>query len=579
MSHPDISVDLLPDGALRLSFPYDQYLLSLVRQIPGRRWHAEKKFWSAPRPSFRALRELAAGAGVGVAPSERVRQALALGQARQTELATAKADETPMALPTQTTPRPYQYAGIRYAKHALHNFHGALIGDDPGLGKTFEALSLVAIHERLRDVLVLCPATLKYVWEGQIREHYPQLTYTLIEGSAEERAAQWAEPSRIKIANYELLVPKHERACAGGSEKKRKAGGRCNCGARTKDLELRLREWDLTIADEITFLKSFRAQRTKRAKKLRSRYRLALSGIPLENRLEELHTVMDWVIPGLLGPGWLFVEEHCIRDRWGTVKGYRGVEKVRERIAPYMIRRRKADVLRELPPKVYTDVALELSDDEWKLYAVIVQQIKEKIAENPKLNVANILVEILRLKQATGDGRLLGEDVESTKLAALRDIVQASGDHQIVAFSQFAQLARLWLGEFEGAAIIDGAVTGAERAQVIEAFQRGDTRLLLSTDAGAYGITLTAADIVVHVDQPWTPARMRQREDRLHRIGQKSSVQVVNLLARRTVDERVRAILHKKSELIKAILDEEAPDVDAVQISRGDVMNLLLGDE
>jgi SNF2 family DNA or RNA helicase len=555
MSHPDITVDLLPSGALRLGFPYDPYLVNLIRQLPGRRWHAEQKFWELPRPSFRSLRELSAGAGVGLAVSERVARAFALGQERQGELVAAKADETPFALPiaASTTPHGYQYAGIRFVRHALRNFHGALIADDMGLGKTMMALSVVAVSERLTSVLVLCPSSLKYVWASEIEKHYPQLSYTVINGSAAARREQWAAPATVKIANYELLL---------------------------RDVEIKLAAWDLVVADEITFLKNYKAKRTRAAKKLRARYRLGLSGIPLENRLEELHSVMDWVIPGLLGPGWLFVQEHVVRNQWGVVLGYRGIEKVKERIAPYFIRRRKEDVLTELPPKVYTDVDIELSDAEWRVYDAIVRQIKDKIAENPKLSALNILTELLRLKQVTADARLVDEEgVPSSKVAALRDIIEGSGDRQIVVFTQFAQFARLLAKDFTGAALIAGSVKPQERQKVIEAFQRGEHRLLISTDAGAYGITLTAADVVIMLDMPWTPARLRQREDRLHRIGQTASVQVINLIARRTVDEKVRRILHKKNDLIRAVLDEEAPDADAIQVTRGDVMRLLSDEE
>ena len=571
----DIAVDLLPDGRLSLSVPYDLYIKSLIKAIDGRRWHPEQKIWSIPRNGFRNLRELAARANVGIAPTEKVRHAFALGVKFKDELAAAKTDETPFDLSTKTTPFPFQYSGIRFATEALHDFKGALIADDMGLGKTFMALAVVATHERLRDVLVLCPSTLKYVWAAEIEKHFPDLTYTVIEGNAEARRDQWDEDTILKIANYELLVPSHGRKCLGGSEQKREKGGRCDCGSLAKDILMRMTTWDLVISDEVTFLKNYQTLRSRTAKKLRTKYRLALSGIPLENRLEELHSVMDWVIPGLLGPGWLFVQEYCVRNIYGKTVAYRNVEKVRERISPYMIRRRKEDVLTDLPEKVYSDLWLEMTDDEWKLYDTVRAQIREEIKENPKLNASNILVMMLRLKQATGDARLLeAKGIPSSKMMALDDLLNSSGDHRVVAFTQFAGLARLVAEEFD-APLIEGAVSNVKRQKIFDSFQRGEHKMLVSTDAGAYGVTLTAADVIVHLDQPWTPARMRQREDRLHRIGQKSTVQVVNFLCRRTVDEKVRAILHRKSELIKIVLDEETPDADAVQITMDDVMGML----
>src|SRR3990167_7699570 len=216
-----------------------------------------------------------------------------------------------------------------------------------------------------------------------------------------------------------------------------------------------------------------------------------------------------------------------------------------------------------------------MSAAEWELYKIIRQQIIDKIAGNPKLTVSNILVEMLRLKQATSDPRLLDvPEVESSKVAAVKDMLEAAEGHKVVLFTQFAQLATL-LGKDLEAPVIQGSVDVKKRAEIIASFQNNGTPVLVSTDAGAYGITLTAADVICHIDMAWNPEKMRQREDRLHRIGQKSSVQVVSLICRRTVDEKVRAILHKKLRLIKQILDEDNPEELAKSLSKDDVLGML----
>lgn len=545
----DFVIDYLPNGSLSVTFPYDPSALQVVKAVPGRSWNKDKKYWTIPRTSLRALQEQCGRLGIGVSVSDTVRTALNMGQERQRALAAAKQDESPLELPTNTEPRPFQYAGIRFAKYALHNFKGALIADDMGLGKTFQALSLVAMHDRLQSILILCPNSLKYTWASEIEKHYPQLSYTVIAGTPEQRRELWASENRIKVANYEILL---------------------------RDIEPRIVTWDLVVADEVgTMCKSYKAQRTKRTKKLRRRYSLGLSGTPLENRLEELHSVMDFVIPGLLGPGWLFVQQHVVKNNWGINIGYRGIEQVKERIAPYYIRRRKSDVLHELPDKVYNDVRIEMTLDEWELYDSIRKQIKEKISDNPKLNVSNILVEILRLKQATCDARLLDiEGIPSSKLDTIKDIVQASGDHKIVIFTQFEHLSRLIAEELE-CPVYSGPVSPEDRQRIVDNFQAGHYKCLVSTDAGAYGITLTEADIVIHADPTWNPMKMRQREDRLHRIGQKESVQVVNLICARTVDEKIRGILHRKLSIVKAIFDEENPEEFSNRITREDLLELL----
>lgn len=574
---PDFVVDYLPEGLLSVAFPYNPQAIELIKAVPGRRWNKVRKVWLIPRTSLRPLQEQAGRQGYGIAVSERVQQALNLGRQRQAELAAAKTDESPIELPTTTTPRPFQYAGIRFAKYALHNFRGALLAWDMGLGKTFASLSLVMLHDKLQNVLVLCPNTLKYTWAAEIDKHYPQLTYTIISGPWQERQEQWERDTRLKIVNYELLAPRHSNDCPASNATKRKEKGKCECSGPGKDLDLRLNHWDLIIADEISALKSYKAARTQYAKKLRRSYSLGLSGTPIENSLDELHSIMDFVVPGLLGPGWLFHQQHAVKNYWGQVTGWQGIAEVKQRIEPYYIRRTKRQVLKELPGKFYNEMPLEMSPAEWELYDAVKQQIRYKIQENPKLTVVNIMVEILRLKQVTLDARLVDEEgIPSTKLAAAKDILDASGDeHKVVFFTYFARFARIMAAEFE-CPIIDGDVPPEERQQIVNEFQAGQHRCLVSTDAGAYGITLTAADIIVHMDKLWNPMRMRQREDRLDRLGQTQPVQVVTLSCRRTVDEKlIKSVLGKKLELVKEVFDEENPEDWTVPVTKADLLELL----
>ena len=264
-------------------------------------------------------------------------------------------------------------------------------------------------------------------------------------------------------------------------------------------------------------------------------------------------------------------------DYWGNTIGYKHLEDVKARIAPYFIRRTKKQVLEELPDKVYNQVNIRLSASEWNLYGAIVEQIKAEIAENPKLTVANILTKILRLKQVLNDARLVDvPDVPSTKVATIKDIVEASEGHQIVIFTQFAKFADI-LGDIFDAPIIQGKVKPKRRQEIVREFQDGEHQVLISTDAGAYGITLTAADIVIHADSSYNPAKMRQREDRLHRIGQKESVQVVTLHALNTVEDDIKSIIHSKLNLIRTILDEDVPEIDTPNITKGDLMEVLGG--
>ena len=569
MYRPDLIIEFDSRlGSLAVKFPYDPLAVSLVKTVPGRRYDKDTKIWYIPSGSLRALQQEAARRGFNIVLSERLRLAQNHGQQDKAELRRAKEmNDSPMDLPTKTDARPYQRAGIRYLQLALRKFKGALLADDMGLGKTFQALSLVALS-RCHSVLVLAPASVKYVWAEEIEKHYPDMSYVVIDGVEEERREQWARDVRIFITNYELIIPRRRQDEDGEWEH-----------IPTPEDAARIRQWDLVIPDEITKLKNYTTQTAKTVKRLYRVYSLGLSGAPIENRLDDLHSIMDFVMPGLLGPGWLFHQEHCILNRYGGVVGYRGIEGVRARIAPHYLRRTKDKVLKDLPPKTYTDVWLEMNHGEWAVYGAIVQQIRQAIKENPKLKAANILTEILRLKQCVDDTRLLGETgITSSKVEALRDILEASEGHKIVAFTQFAEWATL-LGEEFGAPVLKGEVPAKARAAMISQFQQDDSPLLVCTEAGAYGITLTAADIVVHLDQPWNPARLRQREDRLHRLGQKGNVQVVSFIARRTVDELVRRIIHRKLKLLQDVFHEDADDVVAAQaVSRADLISLLGAD-
>ncbi|KKK94999.1 hypothetical protein LCGC14_2677210, partial [marine sediment metagenome] len=372
----------------------------------------------------------------------------------------------------------HQRVGIEFAIASLKAGKGALIADDMGLGKSFQALSVIALNPSLKSVLILCPASLKYNWAAEVEKHYPSLSYVVIDGNAATRQQLWRRPSRLKIANYELLL---------------------------HDVEPRVFEWDLVVGDECTRLKSWKAQTSKRAKKLRRRYSLGLSGAPIQNRLEEFHSIMDFVIPGLLGPGWQFVRDYCIKNYWGTVVGYQNLERFKAKVAPHFIRRLKKAVLPELPDKVYTDCNLELSSEEWRLYDAVRDQILTLIRSNDKLQVSNILTMMLRLKQIVDDSRLVGESIASSKMGALKEILEVAQEHKIVVFTQFAKLA-IRLGVEYKTLVIHGGVASKDRVSIVERFNNDDgPRVLISTDAGAYGLNMTAADIIIHIEQPWNP--------------------------------------------------------------------------
>lgn len=524
---------------------WSRELLARIKEVPGRRYDPDTRTWSIPQEQFREFRAQLAREGVLLQLDPRLEQALeASERARLRSMELKQLDDSPLELPTPTTPRPYQRAGVRFLEHTLRSFGGALLADDMGLGKTFQALSAAVLLDCQR-VLVLCPSSLKYTWAQEVERHYPQLTYVVVDGDRESRKQAWAQEVNVTIANYDLLL---------------------------RDEEPYLVSWDMVVADEVVWLKNWRAKRTRLARNLERRYTLGLSGVPVENDLLELHSIFDFLIPGVLGPGWLFVSQHCVRNRYGAIVGYRGLEKVKGRIAPYYLRRTKGEVLKELPPRIRTTAPVELSREEWALYEAIVLQIRQAVEANPNLKASNILAQMTKLKEVTSDPRLLGEELASSKLQALQEILASSRGHKVVVFTQFSRLAHT-LGRELDCPVISGEVSPQDRDRAIRVFQDG-ANVLVSTEAGAYGVNLTAADIVVHIDLPWTPARLRQREDRLHRLGQQNVVHSVVLTARRTIDDYVLKVLHRKLELVRRVFEGEEEEIDN-RITREELLEVL----
>ncbi len=417
MLAPSFEIDQLPASPdrLRVKFQYDPAAVNLIKTVPGRRYHPDQKFWSIPSYSLRNLQSTASRVGVLLVFSEKVRQALEIGQKVKDDLTETKRQaDVSLDLPTQTQVRDYQRVGIRYLLSALENFHGALLADDCGLGKCLMSLSLLVDKpDRFQKVLILCPSTLKWNWLDEVEKHYPQLLprTVVVDGDAEQRKKAWGSDVGIFISGYDVLVESTYLNAKGTMVKR-------------GDREPKTISWDLVICDEVQACKSWDAKRTKAVKKLHRRHSLGLSGTPIENRLEELHSIMDFCMPGLLGPGWLFVQEHCIKNIYGAIVGYRGIEQVKARIQPHYLRRLKADVLTELPPKIYSNIMLEMSDEEWTVYDAIKEQIEQYIDANDKLSASNILVQMLRLKQVVAMPSVLGENVESSKLKALEEILE-----------------------------------------------------------------------------------------------------------------------------------------------------------
>lgn len=445
---------------------------------------------------------------------------------------------------------------------ALHLAFGrrALLADDMGLGKTVQTIAAVALLHQLRDirsVLVICPASLKRQWAREV-ERFTTFETQVIEGPPERRREMYGRPAFLNIANYELVL-------------------------RDEDAIGALRP-DVIVLDEAQRIKNWRSKTADTVKRLESPYAFVLTGTPLENRLDELYSVFQFLDPRILGPLWQFNERYfdIEETRRGNVRvlGYRNLEELRGRIGPHVLRRTRREVLDSLPDRTDNHYFVEMTAEQTRVYDEFQSTVARLLATakrralSPKehkvllgaLVKMRLVCNALALHDHGLDER--ARDRTAPKLRELRELLSdlvLHGDRKALVFSQWAGmlalvepvLARLGLGYVK----LTGAVPAARRGGLIERFfGEDDCRVFLSTDAGGVGLNLQAASLVINLDLPWNPATLDQRIGRAHRHGQSRAVQVVNLIARGTIEERMLDTLATKRSVFRGVFDAEAPD-------------------
>jgi SNF2 family DNA or RNA helicase len=422
--------------------------------------------------------------------------------------------------------RPYQRRGVAWLCFLRDAGLGALLADDMGLGKTLQALC--ALRGR---TLVVCPTSVVYVWAEQMRRFRPGLRYCVYHGA--KRALD--PEADVTLTTYALLRLDAERIL------------------RTT--------WDTAILDEAQAIKNPESQVARAAYAIRADFRMALTGTPLENRLEELWSQLHFANPALLG------EREDFRTSYARpiLDGRPGAAaRLRERIRPFLLRRLKEEVAPELPARTEGVLYCELSLDERVVYDAVRAASREEVVARLRSggNVLEALERILRLRQAACHPSLVpGQSAEtSTKVEVLLEALDeaVAEDHKALVFSQWTALLDRVEPHLAAAGIpflrIDGSTR--DRAGVVERFQdsAGPPVLLISLRAGGTGLNLTAADHVFLLDPWWNPAVEDQAADRTHRIGQDRPVSIYRLVARDTVEERILLLQERKRELAQAAL-------------------------
>lgn len=421
---------------------------------------------------------------------------------------------------------------------------------------------------KAKKALIVTPASLKYNWPMEI-EKFTDEKYVVIDGKKpDERIAQWMRDDVFfYVVNYELLLAD----LFGGvilkekedetPEQKAKREERIKTAKRRQRIltPVRTRVWDFIACDEAHFLKNSRSKRTRNVKSLKARFRMALTGTPMDGRLEELHSVMEWVMPGLLESKTRFLQKYATVDIWRKVTGYKNIGEVTTKIAPYFIRRLKKDVLKDLPDKIYQNRIVVLTPKEMSIYKGLAEAGHE-VTED-----AEALVCVLRCKQFCDHPRLIGENIKSSKYEALREVLQEvviENGNKAIIFTQFKEMLNILVELFDELGLkylrIDGDTPKQERAKMQTQFNNDSSiDLMIGTEAMSTGLNFTSATYVINYDDNWAPAYMAQREDRAHRIGQKSVVTVVNFVCKNTIEERIRSVLYSKNVVSSEALGDD----------------------
>lgn len=488
----------------------------------------------------------------------------------------------PVAAPASLagTLRPYQVEGFRWLARLASLGFGGILADEMGLGKT---LQMIALVKSLRDsgqlggpVLVACPASLVFNWADEFARFAPDVLVIALEGSRAHREALLARANGAPC----VVVASYDRV-------------------RIDAASLARIEWGLVVLDEAQYIKNHATKTTRAVKRLRSRLRFALTGTPVENRLSELWSIFDFLMPGFLGSYERFRERYEL----GIIgEDEEAAARLRALIEPFVLRRRKADVLTDLPAKFEGIRYVPLSREQRRLYDGAEQRLREDLNVQKRQNASRanrrghipdaeksaveVLAELTRLRQIALDPSLVFENYKggAEKLGAIMELVDEAMEagRKVLVFSQFTSYLDVVAAELDRRGIAHFAITGAtpkrERVRLVSQFNDDETPVfLVSLKAGGTGLNLTGASVVVHADPWWNAAATDQATDRAHRIGQNREVDVYKVVARGTIEERIVALQEAKRDLADSVI--AATNGEALAGLTRERLAELLGDE
>lgn len=440
---------------------------------------------------------------------------------------------------------PYQVEGIKFASKAGRS----LIADDMGLGKTIQAIGAAELYKKFlktSKVLIVAPTSLKYQWKSEI-EKFTKSKVEVIEGSVTKRREQY-----LNSDAYYLVTSYHTMAN--------------DINFLNERIEL-----DLVILDEAQRIKNWKTKVSKAIKKLNSEYAIVLTGTPLENKLEELYSIMQFIDVYKLGPMYSFLDYHQIKnDSNGKIIGYKNLNEISKTLEETLLRRTKKEVLKQLPERTDKNLFVPMTKDQQEFhdeFQAIVSRVVTKWRNQGYLSEADrrrLILSLSKMRMVCDSTYILDQktrnDTKIDELMSILDEYFENDSGKVVVFSQWERMTRLVASELEERNIefeyLHGGIPSEKRKSLLDNFRENPrSKVFLSTDAGGVGLNLQSANMVINLDIPWNPAVLEQRIARVYRLGQNSNVSVINLISTGTIEHRMLSTLKFKSALAEGILD------------------------
>lgn len=449
---------------------------------------------------------------------------------------------------------PYQVQGTGF----LAGTGRALLADDMGLGKTLQAISAAVWlknHENIRTVMIICPASLKQQWAREISK-FTDLQCQIIQGPPPKRGVQYRREKTFFVINYELIL---------------------------RDLSMinEVLQPDLIILDEAQRIKNWRTKIAAAVKLIPTRYAFVLTGTPLENRLEDLYSLMQVVNPKILGPLWRYMVDFHVTDERGKVLGYRNLSILRKRLAPVMLRRDRSIVSDQLPERIVQQLDVPMTSKQREFHDDAMAKAGQlaTIARRRPLTPTEqnrLIAALQQARMACNAAGLVDKETKGSpkidEMADLLDEICIQSGLKAVVFSCWELMTRMVEKRLRkmglGCVRLHGGVPTAKRGELLDRFRDDDAvQVFISTDAGGVGLNLQSGSALINMDVPWNPAVLEQRNARIHRLGQKRSVQIITLVAAASYEEHVLSLVNTKQHLFDNVVKEDATE-DVVGVSK-----------